>query len=84
MNYKIKGGFAELLYFPRGDDSKWYSAALFNWIDYGKLRNDFQSVSFHLGFLLRRNVRLVGEITYIMKDLHEKHIRFGVGLITAI
>jgi len=84
VDYRIKGGFAELLYFPRGDDSKWYSAALFNWIDYGGLRNEFQSLSFHLGLLLRRNVRLVGEVTYVFKDLNEKYTRFGLGLITAI
>jgi len=28
-----RGGFAELLYFPKGDDSRWYTAGIFNWVD---------------------------------------------------
>ena len=28
-----RGGFAELIFLPRGDDSPWYGAGLFNWVD---------------------------------------------------
>ena len=28
-----RGGFAELIYLPRGDDSRWYGAGLFNWVE---------------------------------------------------
>jgi hypothetical protein len=30
---KTRGGFAELIYLPKGDDSRWYLLGLLNWVD---------------------------------------------------
>ncbi|HOW24827.1 MAG TPA: hypothetical protein PK711_04085 [Bacteroidales bacterium] len=58
-----QGGFAELIYSPRGDRSDWYLTALFNWVDSDLDNLDYTSATLHAGYLLRRNIRLVGEYT---------------------
>ena len=57
------GAFAELIYSPKGDMSKWYLTGLINWVesDYDPL--DYASATLHAGYLLRRNTRVVGEFT---------------------
>jgi len=80
---KTRGGFAELIYTPKGDQSRWYATGLFNWIKSDEPELDYRSFSTHLGLLLRRNIRLVGEFTYIMKSNLGEYARAGVGLITA-
>lgn len=59
-----EGGFAEVIYSPRGDMSKWYLTGLLNWVksDFNEL--NYRSVTLHAGYLLRRNVRLVSEYSY--------------------
>ncbi len=78
-----RGGFAELLYFPRGDDSRWYAACLFNWVDSEQPDLKYTSAGLHYGYLLRRNIRATVEGTYVFKSDLPKHFRLGVGLITA-
>jgi hypothetical protein len=78
-----RGGFAELIYLPRGDDSPWYGAGLFNWVDSDQDVLDYASATLHGGLLLRRNFRLVGEVTYAFKSSSGKYPRFGIGLVTA-
>lgn len=82
--YRTRGGFAELVFLPKGDDSKWYSVLLGNWIDAEEDTQDYQSGSLHLGLVLRRNFRLVAEFSYILKDTLGKYARFGMGLVTAL
>jgi hypothetical protein len=67
LNYKdvkTQGGFAELIYSPRGDMSKWYLTGLFNWVDSDVEALDYTAATLHAGYLFRRNVRLVSEFTY--------------------
>ncbi|MCX8160761.1 MAG: hypothetical protein N3G18_07500 [Candidatus Saccharicenans sp.] len=78
-----RGGFAELLYFPKGDDSRWYAAGIFNWVDSEQPDIKYTSVGVHYGYLLRRNMRATVEGTYVFKSELPKHFRLGVGLITA-
>ncbi len=77
---ETKGAMAELLYTPDGDQSKWYAAGLFNWIesDYTELK--YRSATAHAGYLLRRNMRLVGEYTY---NLEENFGLMSIGIVTA-
>lgn len=58
------GGFAEMIYSPKGDMSKWYLTGLINWVesDYSSL--DYSSATLHFGYLLRRNMRVVTEYTH--------------------
>jgi len=59
------GGFAEIIYAPKADKSKVYLVGLFNLVDSQLDELDYQSASLQLGYLLRRNVRVVAEGTYI-------------------
>lgn len=58
------GGFAEIIFAPKGDMSDWYLTVLGNWVDSDLEELDYSSASLHAGYLLRRNVRLVGEYTW--------------------
>jgi len=78
-----RGGFAEMLYFPKGDDSRWYGTALFNWVDSDQPELKYTSAGLHYGYLLRRNMRLTVEGTYVFKSELPRHFRLGLGLITA-
>ncbi len=80
---ETRGGFAELLYFPKGDDSRWYLAGLFNWVDSDQEDLKYSSAGIHYGYLLRRNVRAVIEGTYVFRSDLPDHFRIGLGLITA-
>ncbi|HPA87897.1 MAG TPA: hypothetical protein PK106_08870 [Bacteroidales bacterium] len=72
------GAFAELIFSPRGDMSKWYLTSLINWVesDYDPL--DYASATLHAGYLLRRNVRVVGEFTQQFRGPDYGKVSFGV------
>jgi hypothetical protein len=76
-----RGAFAELIYWPKGDDSRWYTAGLFNWVDSDQPDLLYTSATLHYGYLLRRNMRLVLETTYVLRGPFEKHVRLGTGLV---
>ncbi|MGK9477587.1 hypothetical protein [Melioribacter sp. OK-6-Me] len=75
-----KGGMAELIYSPNGDESKWYSVALFNWVDSEWNALDYKTATLSIGHLLNRNVRVIGECTYNIKD---EFAQFSLGIISA-
>jgi len=77
---KTRGGFAELIFRPDGDESKWYGVVLYNNVFSDDKSVEWESSAFHLGYLLRRNIRLVGEYSYNIKD---EFGRIGVGFIAA-
>ena len=79
-NLQTSGGFGELIYMPNGDESKWYAVALYNWIDSDDKSLDYSSATLSLGYLLRRNIRMIGEYTY---DTERKFGQFSVGVISA-
>ena len=78
---KTQGAFAEVIYSPKGDMSKWYLTGLVNWVesDYDPL--DYASATFHAGYLLRRNMRVVGEFTQLFRG--SDYGKVSVGIITA-
>lgn len=78
-----RGAFAELICLPRGDDSPWYGAGVFNWIDSDQEDLCYTAVSLHGGWVLRGNFRLVGEATFAFRSDKGEYPRFGVGLVTA-
>lgn len=80
IDLKTRGAFAELVYRPDGDDSKWYAVGLFNWIESDQTDLNYKTLSGHLGYVLRRNIRLVGEISY---DFKKEYAKIGVGFVTA-
>ena len=80
QDINTRGGFAEMIYRPDGDESKWYGVLLYNKVDSDNQEIKWESLAFHLGYLVRRNIRIVGEYSY---NIHEKFGRIGVGFITA-
>ncbi|MFA7227671.1 MAG: hypothetical protein WC061_01445 [Melioribacteraceae bacterium] len=75
-----RGLFGELIFTPDGDESSWYAVALYNWVDSDLDALDYNSGTISLGYLLRRNIRLVGEFTY---NPDKKYGQIGVGIISA-
>ena len=76
-----QGGFAEIIYAAKGDMSKWYFTGLYNLVnsDYNQL--DYSSATFHVGYLLRRNMRVVGEYTHKFSGI--SYGKLSAGVITA-
>jgi hypothetical protein len=79
---KTRGGFAELIYLPKGDDSKWYLAGLYNWVNSDFDELDYSSATFHFGRMLRRNIRATAEFTYVFDSIYKGYGRFALGLVT--
>lgn len=78
----IQGGFAEVILTPRGDRSLVYAVMLYNWVNHEDVDLNYRSLSAHLGFLLRRNLRLVAEVNYLLKSSLGEYARTGIGLIS--
>lgn len=76
---KTNGSFVELIYTPKGDESKWYAAALLNYINTDYPDSDYKTAALHAGYLLRRNIRLYGEFIY---DILKKSNQLLVGFVT--
>ncbi len=77
------GAMAELIFSPQGDQSNWYLLGLFNWVESDFNPADYQSVTFHAGYLLRRNVRLAAEYTLDMTNPDNSANRLSFGFVSA-
>ncbi|MFZ2286281.1 MAG: hypothetical protein WAV93_04785 [Bacteroidales bacterium] len=75
------GGFAEIIYAPKGDLSKYYLTGLFNLVESQIDVFDYQSATLHVGYLMRRNVRLVAEGTYIFSGT--PYAKASLGFVSA-
>jgi hypothetical protein len=75
------GGFAEFIFSPKGDMSNWYFTVLGNWVDSDMDELDYSSLSLHAGYLLRRNVRLVGE--YTRQFSNDPYGKASLGIVAA-
>jgi hypothetical protein len=77
---KTRGGLAELIITPNGDDSKWYAVGMFNLVESDMADLNYRTAALHIGHLLNRNIRLVGEYTY---NLTYEFNQVGIGVVTA-
>jgi hypothetical protein len=77
---RTRGAFSELIYRPEGDESDWYGVALFNWIESDQTDLNLKQLGIHLGYLLRRNIRLVAEYS---QNFTAKYGKIGLGFVTA-
>lgn len=75
------GGFAEIIFSPKGDMSKWYLTGLLNLVESNADGIDYRSATLHAGYLIRRNVRLVSEFTYKFSDA--SYGRVSAGFVSA-
>lgn len=80
---ETKGAMAELIFTPAKDESIWYSAAIFNWVDSDDPAWKYKSASLHLGYLLRRNLRMVLEGTYNFSNSDNVFTQLSLGFVTA-
>jgi len=76
-----RGGFAEIIYAPKGDMSKYYITGLVNLVESQLDQFDYQSATLHFGYLLRRNVRVVAESTYIFSG--SPYAKASLGFVSA-
>jgi hypothetical protein len=81
VDVMTSGAFAEVIYAPKGDMSKWYMTALYNWVESDFNALDYSSATLHAGYLLRRNMRVVGEYTRVLQPT--SYGKVNVGIITA-
>ncbi len=75
------GGFAEVIFAPKGDNSSWYLTGLVNWIESDIDDLDYMSATMHAGYLLRRNVRLVSEYTRVLSG--NQYGKASIGFVSA-
>ncbi len=76
-----EGGFAEIIFSPEGDKSKWYLTALGNLVSSNLDELDYKSATLHAGYLVRRNVRLVAEYTRVIEPF--AYGKVSAGFISA-
>jgi len=76
-----QGGYLEAIYAPKGDMSKLYLTGLLNWVDSDYNQLNYKSATASLSYVLRRNVRLVSEYTYLKGE--EEYGKFSLGFVAA-
>ena len=76
-----RGGFAEVIFSPKGDMSTWYLSGLMNWVESDINNLDYTSATLHAGYLLRRNVRLVTEYTRVFSGV--PYGKLSTGFVSA-
>lgn len=77
---ETSGGFAEVIYSPEGDRSRWVAAALYNFVTSDISGLETNTVSLTGTYLLSRNLRLMGEYAY---DLEGKANKLTTGIVAA-
>ena len=61
---ETRGGFGEVVITPEGDKSRVYGVLLYNIVRSDLSSLEYQSIAGHIGYLLRRNIRLTAEYSY--------------------
>jgi hypothetical protein len=77
---ETRGGFAELHFFPSGQDGRWVLSALYNKVDSDVEEARVENASLTVNYLLARNFRLLIEGLH---DFEQNGDRLSVGVITA-
>jgi hypothetical protein len=78
--YETRGGFAELHYFPQGQDGRWAISALYNKVDSDDAAAELQSFSLTATHLLARNIKLIMEAG---RETEEEVTRVSIGVVAA-
>jgi hypothetical protein len=77
-----RGAFAELIFRPDGDESKWYLVGLINYLDKNEKVEvsgiNHKSATLSGGYLLKRNIRLIAESSY---NFTEEFLKLSAGII---
>jgi len=78
-DWKTRGGFAELVYLPRGADGRWSIAGLYNKVASDDPIARYHSVSVTAGRLLARNIRLTADLG---REFESRGTQASIGLVT--
>jgi hypothetical protein len=78
VRVESRGGFGELIYVPDGDQSRFYLAGLYNWLE--SAGGKYHTITGSVSYLLARNLRLTGEYTY---DFEYEANRITLGFVSA-
>lgn len=82
-NINTHGLLGEVIYSPDWDESDWYAVALYNLVESDFNPADYQSATLHIGYLLRRNIRLGVEFTEEFTDPDNPSSRISLGFTSA-
>jgi hypothetical protein len=85
-NLDTEGILGELIYSPKGNNSDWYLMGLYNYVESDFDPADYESFTFHAGYLIRRNVRFAAEYSIIdsyIENQNEQYGQFSVGFVSA-
>jgi hypothetical protein len=74
------GGFAEIVFAPKGDMSNFYLTGLLNLIDSDLEELRYKTATLHAGYMLRRNFRVVTEYTH---DITNAYGKISAGFVAA-
>ena len=77
INVTTDGGFAEIIYSPKGDMSNWYLTGLVNIVESDLDELDYRAATLHAGYLVRRNVRFVTEYTQVFLPVTFGRVNMG-------
>ncbi len=80
-NAGTSGGYLEAIVTPKGDRSKWYVTGLLNYVESDYHLLDYKSATINLGYLLRRNVRLLSEYSWIESE--KNYGKLSLGFVAA-
>jgi hypothetical protein len=78
--FETRGGFAELHFFPQGEDGRWAVSGLYNRVESDDLAAEAESAALAVNYLLGRNLRLLAEVA---RDLEREQSRASLGVVTA-
>ena len=82
-NLETEGMLAELIFSPKGNDSDWYLMGLFNRVESDFDLADYQSFTFHAGYLVRRNIRFAAEYSLVETHQEDDFGKFSIGFVSA-
>ena len=77
-----QGGYVEAIYAPKGDMSKFYLTGLLNKVESDFSSLDYMSATLNFSYVLRRNVRLITEYTWLDSE-EGKYGRLSCGFMAA-
>jgi len=83
QDVQTSGAIAEIMYSPKGDNSNFYFTGLFNLVESDFDPADYQSFTFHTGYIARRNVRLAAEISLVETNQQDPFGVFSLGFVSA-
>ncbi|MFW5975085.1 MAG: hypothetical protein ACOCQ6_02660, partial [Bacteroidota bacterium] len=83
-NLDTESMMTELIFSPEAENSDWYLLGMYNKVDSDFNPADYESATFHAGYILRRNIRLACEYTYILDSPQQSDYgKFSFGFVSA-